>query len=387
MILQISMSLNLSSRVPITNPSSQCTSGEATPFQYSVKEEEEEKEKQKEPLSPEVSASILEDREESVLCAKEMGLQRKARSTLQVLFESQPGRDGPGKMAQSKPPAPPTIPPFCADPPEHKRKREDRGKEVMEVGRQHPPQEIEVPRGGKQPWTQQTRSANEMERRGDYSGKKCPRNADQASRGGGERERKSAVAALDSAERQAEGQRVLLCNAEDQLASSKQQIVTLQKKLEEVQKAKELAEKAKEEVEKARDEAEQQGSYCSQVWIDAFNQVGVGASSILRKAENMYYPPAIRVAPSGSHLRVAEQLGVKEKETEGNKEVVSDTIFPLAAPQDPAKVKEAPRMEIVLASLPLPPKGDSKSSDQGSIETAAQQSKAPLTGKIVIKKK
>ena len=36
-----------------------------------------------------------------------------------------------------------------------------------------------------------------------------------------ERERKSVAAALNSAERQAEGQRVLLRNTEDQLASSK----------------------------------------------------------------------------------------------------------------------------------------------------------------------
>ena len=36
-----------------------------------------------------------------------------------------------------------------------------------------------------------------------------------------EKERKSAVATLDNAEKQAEGQRVLLRNAEDQLAISK----------------------------------------------------------------------------------------------------------------------------------------------------------------------
>ena len=36
-----------------------------------------------------------------------------------------------------------------------------------------------------------------------------------------EMEQKSAIATLDSVERQAEGQRVLLCNTEDQLASSK----------------------------------------------------------------------------------------------------------------------------------------------------------------------
>ena len=71
-----------------------------------------------------------------------------------------------------------------------------------------------------------------------------------------ERERKSAAAALDNAERQAISQRVLLRNVEDQLAASKEQILALKKKLEEVQKAKDQEEKAKEEVEKARKEAE-----------------------------------------------------------------------------------------------------------------------------------
>ena len=54
-----------------------------------------------------------------------------------------------------------------------------------------------------------------------------------------ERERKSAAVALDSAKRQAEGQRVLIHNAEDQLAASKAQIITLKKKLEEAKKARE----------------------------------------------------------------------------------------------------------------------------------------------------
>ena len=70
-----------------------------------------------------------------------------------------------------------------------------------------------------------------------------------------ERERKSAAATLDNVKRQAEGQRVLLHNAEDQLAASKEQIVALKKSLEEVEKAKDQAEKAREEAKKAREEA------------------------------------------------------------------------------------------------------------------------------------
>jgi len=100
-----------------------------------------------------------------------------------------------------------------------------------------------------------------------------------------ERERKSAAAALDSTKRQVEGQRVLLYNAEDQLAASKAQVIALKKKLKE-------AEKAKQRVERARDQAEQEGynarvaeteealrvevprvyrTYCSQVWYEALN--------------------------------------------------------------------------------------------------------------------
>ena len=74
-----------------------------------------------------------------------------------------------------------------------------------------------------------------------------------------ERERKSAAAALDNIERQAEGQWVLLRNAEDQLDASKEQIIALRKRLEKVEKAKNQAEKAREEAEKAWEEAEQQG--------------------------------------------------------------------------------------------------------------------------------
>ena len=111
-----------------------------------------------------------------------------------------------------------------------------------------------------------------------------------------ERERKSAAATLDSAERQAKGQRVLLRNADDQLAASKKQILALKKKLEEVQKAKDQAEKAKEEAEKAMEEAEQHRydvgvaeteealraevlrvcrTYGLQVWNEALNQAKV----------------------------------------------------------------------------------------------------------------
>ena len=129
-----------------------------------------------------------------------------------------------------------------------------------------------------------------------------------------EKGKRSAEAALDNAERQAKGQRVLLHQAEDQLVISKEQIISLKKKLEKV-------EKAKDQEEKARDQAEQDGynvgvveikealkaevlgvcrNYCLQVWNEALNQAKVETSSILRKAKSVYYPPAIRASGPAS---------------------------------------------------------------------------------------
>ena len=59
------------------------------------------------------------------------------------------------------------------------------------------------------------RSAIEGERKVDLA-------LDSAERQAMERERKSATATLDSAKRQIEGQKVLLRNAKDQLAASKE---------------------------------------------------------------------------------------------------------------------------------------------------------------------
>ena len=78
-----------------------------------------------------------------------------------------------------------------------------------------------------------------------------------------------------------------------------------------------------------------------------------------------------KVPPSfGNPPKVAEQLGVNEKETEVIKGMAPDAIKPSIAPQDPTKDKKAPRMKIVLASLPVPAKGDPKGIDQGSSEAA-----------------
>ena len=127
-------------------------------------------------------------------------------------------------------------------------------------------------------------------------------------------------------------------------------------------------------------------TYYFQVWNEAFNQAGVEASFVLKKIESVYYSPAIRVSSSSSSKaditaevanleksntekippsssnppKVAEQLKVNEKRAEVKKEVALDVTKPPVDNRDSSKEKEGSKMEIVLASLPIPAKGDSK---------------------------
>ena len=56
--------------------------------------------------------------------------------------------------------------------------------------------------------------------------------------------------------------------------------------------------------------------YCSQVWEEALKRAGVDASSDLRKAENIFYPTAIREAASTNSEVVSDQheRGVTQSE-------------------------------------------------------------------------
>ena len=155
-------------------------------------------------------------------------------------------------------------------------------------------------------------------------------------------------------------------------------------------------------------------SYCLQVWIKSLNQVGVEASSALRKAKSVYYPPAIRALssanskadtafeeadigrdspakvplPPDSPSKVAKQPGVVEKESDTTKGMTHDATKPLAAPQNLPKEKEVfSKMEIDLTTLPVPAKGDLKGNGPESSEaTLTQSTKAIVKDKIVIKK-
>ena len=129
-------------------------------------------------------------------------------------------------------------------------------------------------------------------------------------------------------------------------------------------------------------------NYCRQVWNEAFIQAWVETSSTLKRTESIYYPFTIH-APSSASSKVdtssdvaelrkgslakvppssnspfekAQQHRVIEKEADANKGVASDATKPPVVSQDPPKEKEVPStMEVVIATLLLPAKGDLKS--------------------------
>ena len=111
-----------------------------------------------------------------------------------------------------------------------------------------------------------------------------------------DRERKSVEVALAGVQKQAKDQHLQLCRTEDQLVIAKEQIKALKKKLE---KAKEAAAQAEQEgydvgVKETEESIRTQitdvcQGYCPQVRIEALNQAGVDASSVLRRTENAFY--------------------------------------------------------------------------------------------------
>ena len=89
----------------------------------------------------------------------EMGIQRKPQKSLLELIENQPGRGEPGKSTQSRlPPPPPRSPPRAPQPTlpsrteqvNPKRRREQKGKNVIETGRPRPTSEEDAHGAAKQ---------------------------------------------------------------------------------------------------------------------------------------------------------------------------------------------------------------------------------------------
>ena len=90
---------------------------------------------------------------------EEMGIQRKPQKSLMELIEDKPGRGAPGKSTQSKllplllkspPLAPQPSLPSKTEQADPKKKREQKGKEVMETGRSRPTCEKEAQKAAKQ---------------------------------------------------------------------------------------------------------------------------------------------------------------------------------------------------------------------------------------------
>ena len=158
-------------------------------LQPSSKEESEEEERQKkvvdvsdsddfyevfdQPLSPEMSTNDLDQSsqplpshfKEVATSEDEMGIQRKPRSTLQELLESQLGRDAPTKAPHTRLPTPPPTHPLRTDPVDLKRKRDNKGNEVIEGGKNLPPREPKNQRATKQPRKMQMRSVTERDKK------------------------------------------------------------------------------------------------------------------------------------------------------------------------------------------------------------------------------
>ena len=165
-----------------TNPIPEGIPKVALPSQYTIEEttsshpaitkEEDEKEEEvvevsdsedefevfNQPLSPKASTSDVghpfptqsSHHQGVTSIPDDIGIQCKPRSTLQELLKSQPEGNSPRKVAQTRLTTPPPTQPFRPEPANLKRKREQKGKEVVEGGKAHPSQEGEAQRRAKQ---------------------------------------------------------------------------------------------------------------------------------------------------------------------------------------------------------------------------------------------
>ena len=133
-------------------PSQHTTKEEATSSQPTTKEEEETVEVSdseedfkvfNQPLSLETSIGDLDHlpptptshAQEDSSISEAMGIQRKPKVGLMDVIETQPESKAPEKTIQAKLPPPPSSLPPWPDPADHKRKRDQRGPEVVEGGK------------------------------------------------------------------------------------------------------------------------------------------------------------------------------------------------------------------------------------------------------------
>ncbi|KAL0008720.1 hypothetical protein SO802_010222 [Lithocarpus litseifolius] len=201
-----------------------------------------------------------------------------------------------------------------------------------------------------------------------------------------DRDKKSAEAALDVVDRQTEALRKQLCQAKDELAVARGVVETKEALRAEVSEVCRI--------------------YYLQVWNEAHDQVGVKASSALRRVENVYYPSVIRASSFSSSKadsvskevdegkespskalptanipsEVVEQSEDAEKAADASKEVAQDAF------KEPPKENEASQhMEIMLATLPLPSKEDLKGKGPASTTAVSIQPLKTQKDKLVIR--
>ena len=203
------------------------------------------------------------------------------------------------------------------------------------------------------------------------------------------------------------------------MAALKKQLEEAQRLKDRAEKSKAEADKARIEAEKARDEAEQKGYdlgvaeteetlraevpavcriYCTQTWDEALNWAGVEASLELRKAENVFYPPAIWASdPPSTQTEVTSitadpnpEVSLQDPPPPSQQELAKETRASQEASLD--KVAAFPEAEVAsqgfqqdLASTVMPAKGASK--DKEGITTSEADKPANQTSKLQIKLK
>ena len=128
-----------------------------------LQEEEEEREEEEEQGFMDLTESVDEFKvfnqpPSPKSLPEEMGIQRKPQKSLMELIENQLGKGGPGKSAQPKLPPPPSKSPPCApqstlpsriEQADPKRRREQKGKDMVDTRRSRPTHEKETQRAAK----------------------------------------------------------------------------------------------------------------------------------------------------------------------------------------------------------------------------------------------
>ena len=139
----------------------------ASSSQPALREEEEGEEEEEEVMQLSDSSEDFEVFNQPIQSEEdfeEMGIQSKPQRSLMELIENQPGKNAPAKSTQSQIPSLPTkSPPPAPHQPSHqppqpvqpdaaelKRRREQKGKDVVDISKSRPTREEDVERAGKQ---------------------------------------------------------------------------------------------------------------------------------------------------------------------------------------------------------------------------------------------